>query len=99
MASIEVDALGLSALAGLCEEKALRVGLSSTSSFSGSGHQPSAAAVRAAYVDVDSARVRLAARMQSTAAAASTAAVAYGNTEVESAADIATVAAASVTAV
>jgi hypothetical protein len=45
MASIEVDALGLSALANHCEEQALRVSSTATPPFSGGGSQPSAAAL------------------------------------------------------
>jgi hypothetical protein len=99
MASIEVDPLGLSALAGHCEEQAARLGSMATPSFSGGGFQPSAAAVQAAHADVAAAGARLMARMQSTAAAASTAAVGYVSTETSSTADIAAVAQPGTTAV
>jgi hypothetical protein len=99
MASIEVDALGLSALAGHCEEQAARLGAMATPSFSGGSFQPSVAAAQAAHADVAAAGARLMARMQSTAAAASTAAVGYVNTDTSSAANIAAVGSAGTTAV
>jgi hypothetical protein len=73
MASIEVDALGLSTLAGHCEQQAARLAGIAAPSVSGGGFQPSAAAVEAAHADVAAAGARLAARMQSTATAASAA--------------------------
>ena len=99
MTSIEVDALGLLALASLCEEQAFRVSSMTTPSFSGRASQPSAAAVHAVHADVAAATVRLTARMQSTAAAASIAAMAYAGTEATNASDIASVSAAGITAV
>jgi hypothetical protein len=99
MPSIQVDALGLSTLAGHCEAQAARLGAITPPAVSGGAFQPSAAAVEAAHADVDAMGARLMARMQSTAAAASSAAVEYVTTDASSAGDIAAVGDTGITAV
>jgi hypothetical protein len=99
MASIEVDALGLSTLAGHCEQQAARLAAIAAPPASGRGFQPSAAAVEAAHADVDAMGARLMARMQSTAAAASSAVAEYVATDTSSASDIAAVGSTGITAV
>jgi hypothetical protein len=89
MASVEVDALGLSALAGHCEQQAARLAAIVAPSVSAGGFQPSSAAVEAAHADVAAASARLTARMQSTATAATSAAFEYISTDTSAAEAIA----------
>jgi hypothetical protein len=88
MASIEVDARGLSELAGYCEQQAARVAAIAPPSSSGGWFQPSVAAVEAAHADVAAASARLTARMQSAATAASAAASEYASTDASAADEI-----------
>jgi hypothetical protein len=98
VASVRVDAVGLTALADHCEQQAAMVGAIGTPPLTG-GSQPSAAAVEAAHADVAAAGARLMARMQSTAAAASTAAAGYVSTDSTSANDLAVMGSSGITAV
>jgi hypothetical protein len=99
VASIEVDALGLSALAGHCADQAARLAGIAAPSVSGGGFQPSVAAVEAAHADVAAASARLTARMQSTAAAATAAAAEYVDADSSAADAIAAAGSTGVTAV
>jgi hypothetical protein len=99
MASVEVDPLGLSTLAGRCEAHAARLAAIAAAAMSGSGFQPSAAAVETAHADVAAVSARLAARMQSTAAAVTNASANYVTTDADSAVDIAALGASGITAV
>jgi hypothetical protein len=96
MDAIQVDAAGLAALAGLCQQHAAVVGAVSTSTAPGGNFQPSAAAVEAAHGDVAAAGARLAARMASTAAEMTAATAGFTGTDHASAGNIAAVGATAV---
>jgi hypothetical protein len=89
--SVRVDAVGLSALAAHCEQQAAVVGSIASPELSGSGFQPSSAAVQAAHGDVVAAGARLVGRIKSTAVAAATTAEGYVTTDSSSANNLATV--------
>jgi hypothetical protein len=89
MPLIEVDPLGLLALAGHCEAQATRLASIATPALTAGGFQPSAAAVEAAHADVAAVGARLTARMQATATTAWAAAGEYLSTDTSSAAHVA----------
>jgi hypothetical protein len=99
MASIELDEVGLSTLAGHCETQAARLASTATPSVANGGFQPSAAAVEAAHADVSAVSARLTARMQSTATAATAAAFEYVSADSSAADTIAAVGSTGVMAV
>ncbi|MCV7354190.1 hypothetical protein [Mycolicibacterium fluoranthenivorans] len=85
---IQVDAAGLTVLAGRCAEHATALAAVTSPALSGVGAQPSAAAVHAAHAVVQATTARLAARLSDTATTATSAAQAYTSTDEASAAAV-----------